>query len=63
MEHMAKDVLKLLNENGFYEIRIVGDHHRLTDGKGKFVTIAYSKIKDNIPPKTYNSILKQANLK
>ncbi|AYE39317.1 addiction module toxin, HicA family [Companilactobacillus zhachilii] len=63
MEHTVKDVLNLLKSHGFYEIRIVGDHHRLTNGKGKFVTIAYSELKDDIPLKTYNLILKQANLK
>ncbi|CAJ1189146.1 type II toxin-antitoxin system HicA family toxin [Companilactobacillus nantensis] len=63
MEHTVKDVLKILNEHGFYEIRIVGDHHRLTNGKGKFVTVAYSELKDNIPLGTYNLILKQADLK
>jgi predicted RNA binding protein YcfA (HicA-like mRNA interferase family) len=62
-QHTAREVLKLLHKNGFYEIRIVGDHHRLKDGQGHFTTIAYSHLTDNIPPKTYNSILKQAGLK
>lgn len=63
MEHTAKEILKLLGEHGFYEIRIIGDHHRLTDGNGRFATVAYSRLKDSIPPKTYNSILKQSGLK
>ncbi|MFC6176754.1 type II toxin-antitoxin system HicA family toxin [Companilactobacillus huachuanensis] len=63
MQHKVKDVLDLLNQHEFYEIRIIGDHHRLTNDHGKFVTVSYSRLKDNIPPKTYNYILKQAGLK
>lgn len=58
-------VLDLLKANGFIELkqRQVGDHHRFTDHQGHKVTVKYSTKKASIPPKTYNSILKQAGLK
>ncbi|GEN94629.1 type II toxin-antitoxin system HicA family toxin [Pediococcus ethanolidurans] len=61
----AIDVLKILKKQGFKELkdRQVGDHHRFIDGKGHKVTVKFSTKKASIPPKTYNSILKQAGLK
>lgn len=60
-----KKVLKLLKENGFYELdgRQEGSHHRYTDGKGHYVTVAYHKKSDTVFAGTYNSILKQMGLK
>lgn len=63
MEHTAKEVVSLLNKNGFQETRITGDHHRFIDNIGHRVTVPYSRPKDVIRPSTYNSILKQAGLK
>ena len=63
VQHQAKDVLKQLKANGFTEVRVRGDHHRFTDGKGRYVTIPYHGAKDIIAPGTYNSIMKQAGLK
>jgi len=59
----AREVLQLLNATGFIETRIVGDHHRFTDGRGHHVTVAYTRLKDVIHPKTYQSICRQAGLK
>lgn len=59
----VKHVLDLLKKNDFKEIRQVGDHHRFSDNKGHKVTVAYASKKATIPPKTYNTILKQAGLK
>ena len=63
MSQTARQVLKLLKEHGFLEVRIIGDHHRFEDDKGHKVTVPYSSLKDEITPGTYNSILKQAGLK
>jgi predicted RNA binding protein YcfA (HicA-like mRNA interferase family) len=61
----VKQVLELLEENGFYEVvkRTRGSHHRFTDGLGHFVTVSYHNKKDTIPPGTFNSIQKQMGLK
>ncbi|MDR0854283.1 MAG: type II toxin-antitoxin system HicA family toxin [Clostridiales Family XIII bacterium] len=58
-----KDVLTLLKRNGFEETRCTCDHHRFEDGEGHKVSVAYSSMKDTIPPKTYGSILAQMGLK
>lgn len=57
----AKQVLNELKENVFYELdnRTNGSHHRYTDGKGHYVTVAYHGLKDVIPPGTYKSIRRQ----
>jgi predicted RNA binding protein YcfA (HicA-like mRNA interferase family) len=61
----VKQVLKELEKNGFYEIanRTNGSHHRFTNGKGNYVTLAYYGKKDTLPPKTYKSILRQMGIK
>lgn len=48
----AKQVIIELTQHGFYELdhRTRGSHHRYTDGKGHYVTIAYHHLKDIIPP-------------
>lgn len=63
MPYKVREVIKLLKKNGFYETRIVGSHHRYTDGKGHNVTVAYHKLSDEFDPKTYNSMMRQAGLK
>ncbi|WP_125711833.1 type II toxin-antitoxin system HicA family toxin [Companilactobacillus kedongensis] len=34
MEYLAKDVVKLLKDHGFYEVRMNGDHHRFDESNG-----------------------------
>jgi predicted RNA binding protein YcfA (HicA-like mRNA interferase family) len=58
----AKDVIKLLEQNGWRLDSVKGSHHHFThpDQKGK-ITVAVHK--GDIPPGTLNHILKQAGLK
>ncbi len=51
VQHRVKEVLELIDKYGFHEIRVLGDHHRYTDGKGHYVTVPYSRIKDTLPPR------------
>ena len=59
----VRDVIKLLEEDGWYLARTKGDHrqykHPITAG---LVTIA-GHLNDDIAKATLNSILKQAGLK
>ena len=59
----AKDIIKLLHKDGWYEIGQEGSHkqfeHPIKKGK---VTVAVHGSKD-IPKGTHHSILKQAGLK
>jgi len=57
----AKEILKILRQNGFYELRQSGSHIRLTNGVKK-TTVANHGKKD-IPIKTVKSIEKQTGVK
>ena len=63
VEIKAKQLLKQLKEAGFYETRVIGDHHRLTDNKGHYVTVPYTRLGDSLKNGTVSSILRQAGLK
>jgi predicted RNA binding protein YcfA (HicA-like mRNA interferase family) len=60
----AKEVIKLLEEDGWYLSRQKGSHkqYKHTSKKG-LVTVAVHKMSDEIAPGTLNSIFKQAQLK
>jgi predicted RNA binding protein YcfA (HicA-like mRNA interferase family) len=60
----AKDLIKLIEEDGWFLVRQKGSHrqfkHRLKKG---LVTISAHKISDELKLGTLNSIFKQAQLK
>ena len=60
----VRDVLKMIREDGWFLVRQKGSHrqykHLLKKG---LVTISAHKMSDEISPGTYNSILKQAQIK
>jgi len=59
----VRDVLKLLNEDGWYIVVTRGSHRQLKHGtKTGRVTVA-GKASDEVRPGTLNSILKQAGLR
>lgn len=57
----GKEVVKLLEKNGFRLVRIRGSHHRLSDGV-RHVTVAVHAGQE-IPAGTLSKILKEAGLK
>ena len=59
----ARKILPLLEENGFEESRVKGDHHQFKKpGHPNVVTVAYGRVKEEIPPGTVKSILRSAGL-
>ena len=62
MRITAKEVLKLLKDNGWYIVETKGSHDQLrhSEKKGKITTPFHS---GDLKPATLNSILKQAELK
>jgi predicted RNA binding protein YcfA (HicA-like mRNA interferase family) len=60
----AKEVIKLIEEDGWYLSRQKGSHkqykHPLKKG---LVTVAAHKMSDELAPGTLNSIFKQAQIK
>lgn len=57
----AKEILKILKQNGFYKVRQAGSHIRLSNGV-KSTTLAYHGKKD-VPIATVKSIEKQTGVK
>ena len=59
----VREVLQMLNEDGWYIVRTVGSHRQLKHPvKADTVTVA-GKLSVDIPPGTLNRILKQAGLR
>lgn len=59
----VKDVIKLLEGDGWYLVRTKGSHRQFKHlSKPGTVTVS-GKLSVDIPPGTLNSILKQAGLK
>ncbi len=60
--YSSKEVIKILQDDGWYEVHCVGDHHQFKHpAKPGRVTVTHP-VKD-IPIKTLKSIEKQAGLK
>ena len=60
----VREVIKLLEENGWYLARQKGSHKQYKHpAKSGLVTVACHHPNDDIAPGTLNSILKQAGLK
>ncbi|HOU39787.1 MAG TPA: type II toxin-antitoxin system HicA family toxin [Promineifilum sp.] len=59
----VREVIKLIEEDGWYLVRIRGSHRQFRHlSKPGIVTVSGSPGKD-MPPGTLNSVLKQAQLK
>jgi predicted RNA binding protein YcfA (HicA-like mRNA interferase family) len=59
----VKDVIKLLEGDGWYLVRTKGSHRQFKHpSKPGLVTVS-GKLSVDVPPGTLNSILKQAELK
>ena len=60
----VRDVIKMIKNDGWILIRHKGSHRQYKhETKKGLVTIANHKMSDEIAPGTFNSILKQAQLK
>lgn len=59
----ARDVIKLIEDDGWYIVRQKGSHKQYKHAVKKgLVTIAVHKMSDEIAPGTLNSIFKQAQI-
>ena len=60
----ARDVIKMIEEDGWYLVRQKGSHKQYKHKTKKgVVTIALHKMSDELAHGTLNSILKQAQIK
>ncbi len=53
----AKIFIRALEEDGFYEARVEGSHHRYKHPDGRAVTVACHKRSDNFTIKTLHRML------
>ncbi len=60
--YSSREIIKILKQDGWYEVNCVGDHHQFKHAtKPGRVTVTHP-VKD-IPIKTLQSIVKQAGIK
>lgn len=60
--YSSREVIKLLKEDGWYEVGCEGDHHQFKHPTKKGRVTVTHPVKD-IPNGTFKSIVKQAGLK
>lgn len=59
--YSSREIIKILTNDGWYEVRCVGDHHQYKHHTKKgLVTIPHPK--KDFPIKTLKSIFKQAGI-
>ena len=59
----VKDVLRLLHDDGWYEVSARGSHRQLKHVTHPGRVTVPGKLSEDLAPGTLNSILKQAGLK
>ncbi len=59
----VKDVIKLLEGDGWYLVRTKGSHRQFKHPSKQGTVTVSGKLSVDVPPGTLNSILKQAGLK
>lgn len=59
----VRDVIKLLEEDGWYQVRMRGSHRQFKHAAKKGTVTVAGKPNIDMPPGTLNNILKQAGLK
>ena len=58
-----RDVIKLIEEDGWHLMRTRGSHRQFKHNEKKGLVTISGKKSDDIAPGTFNSVLKQAGLK
>ena len=59
----VKEAIKLVKSDGWYQVRMKGDHRQFKHPTKKGLVTIAGKLSDDLAPGTENSILKQAGLK
>ncbi|GAA4411733.1 type II toxin-antitoxin system HicA family toxin [Nibrella viscosa] len=58
-----REVIKILEEDGWHLVRQKGSHKQYKHPEKKgLVTVTYHSLSDTVPPGTLNSIYKQAQI-
>ena len=57
----ARNFTRALEDDGFSEDRVVGDHHIYTHPSGRTVPVAYARKNDTFPIGTLRSMIRLAH--
>ena len=57
----ARVIIRALLDDGFFEARIEGSHHRFTHPDGRGVTVAYSRLNDTFTIGTLHRMIHAAH--
>lgn len=63
MVKKVSEIIKMLQDDGWYIVRTKGDHRQFRHSQKTGTVTVAGKLSIDIPPGTLNSILKQAKLK
>lgn len=58
----VRDVIKIIEGNGWYHVHTVGDHRQFKHPKKKGRVTVAGQMNVDIPPKTLASIFRQAQM-
>jgi len=58
----VKDIIRLIRQDGWYEVRIRGDHRQFHHSVKRGTVTVAGKLSDELRPKTQKSVLKQAGI-
>jgi predicted RNA binding protein YcfA (HicA-like mRNA interferase family) len=59
----VKEVIKMLERDGWTLVKVKGSHRQLRHARKPGTVTVAGKLSVDMPPGTFNSILKQAGLK
>ncbi len=59
----VKDIIKILENDGWYHVRTRGSHRQFHHSTKSGTVTVSGKLNVDMPPGTFNSVLKQAGLK
>jgi len=59
----VRDVIKLIEDDGWYLVRVKGSHRQFKHPEKPGVVTVSGNLGKDMPPGTFNSVLKQAQRK
>jgi len=60
--YSSREIIRLIEDDGWYEVRVTGSHHHFKHGK-KVGVVTIPHLKKQLGKGLVNSILKQVKLK
>ncbi|WP_456330925.1 type II toxin-antitoxin system HicA family toxin [Fervidibacter sacchari] len=58
----VREIIKLLKQDGWYQVRMKGSHRQFKHPRKKGIVTIAGNLNDELAPGTLNSILRQAQI-